>query len=322
MFVFDCKYTNPFFNIAMEEFLLKNFDDDFLLMYCNRPSVVVGKHQNTLNEINVRFVHENNIDVVRRISGGGTVYHDEGNLNFSFIQKGEKGKLIDFGKFISHIISALHLFDIQAEANQRNDVLLNGKKISGNAEHIFRNKTLHHATLLYSSELDTLGKALSAKTGKYEDKAIQSVRSRVTSICSEMGNLPPMGEFRSALLSHFLSYFTEIQVFDLQDIHIEKINNLIAEKYHTWEWNYAYSPTYVFRNSIGLDNAPVSVELRVNKGIITEVSLQSEQMELGLLQLVEKNLIHLPHEFSLIKEKLQKAQLPFEVDNELIYSFF
>jgi lipoate-protein ligase A len=174
--------TEPEINLATEEFLLKHSGENIVFLYRNKKCVVVGKHQNAMAEINYRFVKENNIPVIRRISGGGTVYHDEGNLNFTFLQNGEEGNLVNFKAFISPVAAFLKELGAPAVIGPRNDILLDGLKVSGNAEHIYRKRTLHHGTLLFSSTLTDLRNALHTESGKYTDKAVKSVRSKVTNI--------------------------------------------------------------------------------------------------------------------------------------------
>jgi len=176
MLIVNRPHTDPWFNIAAEEYFLKNFQEDIFMLWQNEASIIVGKHQNTLAEINYPYVKENGIPVIRRISGGGTVFHDLGNLNFTFIQNGEKGKLVDFRKFTDPILAVLNKMGVPAVFEGKNDLRVDGLKISGNAEHVFKNRVLHHGTLLFSSVLNDLGKALKVKTDRFTDKAVKSIR--------------------------------------------------------------------------------------------------------------------------------------------------
>lgn len=305
MYLFQSNAHNPYFNIASEEYLIKNFDDDFFYMYRNTPSIIIGKHQNTLNEINLTYTHKHNIDVVRRISGGGTVYHDLGNLNFSFIQQGEKGKMVDFRKFINPLVEALNSMGIKAIVNKRNDILLNGKKISGNAEHIHRNKTLHHATLLYNADLNMLRNAIVSNKKRYHDKAIQSVRSSVTSVCNEMEEAPGMDIFAEKMKVFFTAHFGHLKPFCLTGEQKSEIENLVKEKYVKWEWNFGYSPNYNFLSVIDRKGCNLTIRLNVKRGIIIKAEAESDTLDIGELQIIEKNLLYMPHRFNLLKEKLQ-----------------
>ena len=175
--------TNPYFNLAAEEYVLRNFKENCFMLWRNRPSIIVGKHQNTLAEINVDYVKEKNIDVVRRLSGGGAVFHDLGNLNFTFIKNAEKEEaLVDFKKYVEPVLEVLQHLGVNAKFEGRNDIMIDGKKISGNAEHVFKKRVLHHGTLLFSSQMADLSNALKVNPLKYQDKGGKSVRSRVTNL--------------------------------------------------------------------------------------------------------------------------------------------
>ena len=152
--------TDPYFNIASEEYLLKNFDDEIIMLYINEPSVIVGKHQNTLAEINYTLAKQKGLSVIRRLSGGGSVFHDLGNLNFTFIKNGTPGKLVDFKGYTQPIVDALNEIGVNAEFGGHNSLLIGGKKFSGNAEHIYKNRVMHHGTILFSTNLENLAEVL------------------------------------------------------------------------------------------------------------------------------------------------------------------
>ena len=184
MLLINNSSTDPYFNIALEEYLLKHTSEDIFMLYTDSPSVIVGKHQNTLAEVNIRYAIEHNIHVVRRISGGGTVYHDPGNLNFCFIVNGKEGHLVDFKKFTNPIIEVFNKLGLQVNLEGKNDLRIDGLKISGNAEHVFKNRVLHHGTLLVSTDLQHLSFILKVEVGKYTDNAVKSIRSKVSNINS------------------------------------------------------------------------------------------------------------------------------------------
>ena len=172
MLILDSPSTDPHFNLAAEEYLLKETDRDYAFFYINGPSIIIGKHQNAWAEINLPWTRKNNIPVVRRISGGGTVWHDEGNLNFSFVLTGEEGKLVNFREYAAPVLDFLVKLGIPAEFGKRNEIMVEGLKISGNAEHVFRKRVLHHGTLLFSSDLSQLKDALDTDPEEYQDKSI------------------------------------------------------------------------------------------------------------------------------------------------------
>jgi len=200
MLCIHLKNTDPYFCLAAEEYLLKNFQEDIFMLWQSENAVVVGKHQNLLGEINYPFVRENNIALCRRISGGGTVFHDSGNVNFSFIKNVKSPAEISFKQFTAPVVDALAKLGVAATTSGRNDLLIDGLKISGNAEHVYKNRVLHHGTLLFNSDLKNLGQAIKVVPGKYESKAVQSNRSPVANISQFLKNPMTTGEFVQFLL--------------------------------------------------------------------------------------------------------------------------
>ena len=197
--------TNPYFNMAVEEYILKEFKEDCFMIWRNQPCIVVGKNQNTLSEINLEYVKTNNIPVVRRLSGGGTVFHDLGNLNFTFIKNNSEENFNNFRKFTLPILNVLNSLNINAEFSGRNDLTIEGKKFSGNAQYNYKNRVLHHGTLLFSSNITDLSKALQAKPLKFQDKSIKSVLSRVTNISSHLKQPLSIMEFEALIMNYVIT---------------------------------------------------------------------------------------------------------------------
>lgn len=265
--------TDPYFNLAAEEYFLKNFQEDFFMLWRSRPSVVVGKHQNALAEINHEFVRKNQIPVVRRLSGGGTVFHDPGNVNFTFIRSVEKISEVNFKVFTVPVVNALKKLGVEAYTTGRNDLLIDGKKISGNAEHVHKNRVLHHGTLLFNSHLEALKGALKVDLSRFEDKAVQSNRSEVTNISDYLPDPVSVEEFTGFLFSEISQCYPEFRVYDLTTEDIQAIEKLRIEKYQSWEWIFGYSPRYRFTNKLETANGEILVSLLVEKGLISEVSV-------------------------------------------------
>ena len=261
--------TDPFFNLAAEEFLLKNYREDIVMLWQSRPCVVVGKHQNTLKEVNTPFVRQNGIPVIRRISGGGTVYHDAGNLNYTLITtETNREKLIDFRNSTKPVISFLETLGIHAEFEGKNNLVIQGKKFSGNSAHVFKNRVLHHGTLLFNSNLNMLEKAIQPELEeKIQDKAVQSIRATVTNISEHLSTEMNIEIFKSKFQIYLLNYYSISNVGELNKTDIQAINKLISEKYNTWKWNFGYSPQYVFRNDV----EGLKVEMKVKNGKITDI---------------------------------------------------
>ena len=260
--------TEPYFNLAAEEYVLKHFKRDCFMLWRNDNAIIVGKHQNTLANINVDYVKEKDIKVVRRLSGGGAVYHDMGNLNFTFIASGENHKLVDFRKFTLPILEVLQKLELEAKFEGRNDLTIEGKKFSGNAEHVFKNRVLHHGTLLFSSEMADISNALKVDPDKFNDKAVKSVRSRVTNISEHLKHPLTVLEFRDRILTHMMETTPDAELYQFTPEDVEAIGKLRDEKYSTWEWNYGYSPKYNFRKAVKTSGGKLEVMLEVNNGII------------------------------------------------------
>lgn len=276
MFYIINQNVDPYFNIASEEYLLKNFSDDIFMLYRNEPSVIIGKHQNAFAEVNPLFVRQHNIPVVRRLSGGGAVFHDLGNVNFSFITNGREGSLVDFKKFLTPILVALKVMGVPAEANKRNDLIIDGLKVSGNAEHVFKNRTLHHGTLLYASELSRLRGSLKVAPEQFSDRAVRSVRSQVTNIMDYMTIPLSVEDFMAAVQQSLLETYPHAAPYCFNDEDERKINQLITEKYSTWDWNFVYSPKCQIFKSGFIGATAVNCELTVEKGFITSLTIPAE----------------------------------------------
>ncbi|HOS68493.1 MAG TPA: lipoate--protein ligase [Bacillota bacterium] len=261
--------TNPFFNLALEEYLFTLDDNnDYVLLWQNEPTIVVGKYQNTAEEINSEYVKEKGIHVVRRITGGGAVYHDLGNLNFTFINKGTGKKEFDFRKFTMPIVKALARFGIKAELSGRNDITIDQKKFSGNAQYVKQGKVLHHGTLLFNSKMEELAKALKVTEDKFQSKGIKSVRSRVTNIADYLSEDITVSEFKELLLKYMFDEDTELIEGHLEAAGLNEINSLMKSKYMSWDWNYGASPEFNVKQAKRFEGGKVEVLINVKNGII------------------------------------------------------
>jgi len=265
-------------NLAVEEFLLKFNNDDLFMLWQSDPAIVIGKHQNAFAEFNLKYVNEKNIAVARRISGGGTVYHGPGNLNFTFIMNGNSGKLVDFKKFVAPVISYLESLGLKPSLGKGNDILINGLKISGNAEHIHKNRTLHHGTLLFDSDLNTVKESLKVVPGRYQDKAIQSNRAEITNIKYFIQNDIGFNSFSHGLFISLKNYFNADDCRTLTIQELKQIGTLRNEKYSTKEWIYGYSPDFRLSRQIEVQGTWYDFEIAVRKGNISEFRiLNSDQ---------------------------------------------
>lgn len=302
--------TNPYFNLAAEEYFLKNFGEDIFMLWRNEPCVIVGKHQNTLAEINLNFIKVNNIPVVRRLSGGGAVFHDLGNLNFTFIQNGERDNLINFRKYTQPILNILLKLNIEAKFEGRNDLTINGKKFSGNAEHVYKNRILHHGTLLFSSEMKNLTQALRVDPSKFQDKGVKSVRSRVTNISEHLLNKLDVLEFKDMIMKHIMEMYPDAYLYEMTKNDIFEVNKLVESKYSTWKWNFGYSPKYALQKSIKTEGGKMEFDLNVQNGKIEDIQIFGDFFNKMDISQVQSALIGIPHHENQIREAL--AVLKFE----------
>lgn len=265
--------NDPFFNLAAEEYLLKQFSDGFYFQYVNNPCVVVGKHQNALAEIDLDYLEEEGILLARRISGGGAVYHDPGNMNYAFITNESPGDFIRFRKYTAPVISALQQLGIPAHLGNRNELLTGERKISGTASHVFKTRVLHHGTLLYDADLDRLSKCLYVDAGRYRDKAVKSVRSEVVNLREIMESPLPAQDFFRHVFESILSSGEDHELYELSAIDMDAIRVLAGEKFSTWEWIYGYSPKYEVERKVETGGKVLQTRVSVNKGRIGEVVL-------------------------------------------------
>lgn len=274
MYILKSESTDPYFNIALEEYLLSNYEDDFFIIAVNDPSIIVGVNQYTQEEINSLYVKKNSLKVVRRLSGGGAVFQDSGNLNFSNIYRDESAALIDFSKvsdLISEFLSAK--FGVNASFSGRNDVVIDDKKISGQARLRFGEKILHHGTILLSSNKKTLTDALKFNLEKNADRALRSNHERVTNLAEHLSDSVSMEKFKEMFLNFVRSRFPEAVVFNLSQNDIDGINELITSKYSTWDWNYSKEPDYNFVNSFYSKAGSVWLYLKIEENIIKNVQI-------------------------------------------------
>ena len=264
------------YSFALEEYIMRNpeFDDEYFLFWRTRPTLMIGRFQNTIREINLRFVKDNKIDVVRRNSGGGAIYTDENCWQFSFITRREDGQDKDFRNFTKPVIEALAELGINAEFSGRNDLMAAGKKFSGNAQFGFKNRFLHHGTVLFDTNLDNLIKSLNVGDEKIVSKGIKSVRERVTNI-KELLNNPNMSalDFKNEMIA-LLS--REMETVYLTEEQKAKIEELETGKFLTWDWNYGNSPEFNITRSKRFAGGKVEIRLNVKRGIITECSIYGD----------------------------------------------
>jgi len=306
--------TDPMINLALEEYVLQNFGekDSFLLFYINKPSIIVGKNQNTIEEVNTDYVEENNIKVVRRLSGGGAVYHDEGNLNYSFITKDDGDSFHNFAKFTEPIVKALNRLGVPAELIGRNDLLINGKKFSGNAQFLTKGRMFSHGTLMFDSEIEHVVDALNVSEEKIKSKGIKSIRSRVTNIIDHLEKKITMDEFKELILCSIFNVgnIDDVPRYELTEEDWENVHKISEERYQQWEWNYGRSPAYNVKASHKFPSGLLDVRLDVKKGIIENSKIYGDFFGIGNVEDIENKLNGVRHDKNSVKEALEGLDIP------------
>lgn len=260
---------NPYFNIALEYYLLHTFKDDVLLVYRNDTSVVIGKHQNAFSEANQHFLHISQIPLVRRISGGGAVFHDLGNVNVTLIRE-EK---LNLKNLLLPIQTVLHKLDVKTEISDKNDLLVMGKKISGTAAHVYKNKTIHHGTLLYNASQDLLHRCLNGKHACFIHNGVHSNPSPTINLIDCLNDKMTNEQFFDFIFKELKQFFAINDNYNLSSDDLLKVNELVKNKFSTWKWNFAYSPPFEYKSNIIEEQSAIRSVISVKNGIIEKAML-------------------------------------------------
>lgn len=302
---------DPRINLALEEYVVRNFepDQDYLLFYINQPSIIIGKHQNTVEEINAQYVQDNGVIVVRRISGGGAVYHDFGNLNFSFLTRYDIKKVNNFIQFVQPIVDALKLLGVPAEMTGRNDIVAEGRKISGNAQFSTTKKMFSHGTLLFDANIESVVNALNVSGDKITSKGIQSVRSRVANIKEFINQPLDIQGFKQKLLASIFAGKAEVPTYRLSAQEWEAVHKLSQEKYQTWEWNYGRSPEFNIQKKHRFEFGQIDARIDVKDGNITQIKFFGDFLSHGEPADIETKLKGIRYKQSDLTQALQGTDL-------------
>lgn len=312
-FVDNKGITDPRINLAIEEYLLKTMDvekDPFLLFYINEPSIIIGKNQNTAEEINTDYVDSNGIHVVRRLSGGGAVYHDLGNLNYSFITVDDGNSFRNFRKFTEPVVHALQSLGVNAELSGRNDLMVEGRKVSGNAQFSTRGRMFSHGTLMFDTEVDAVVSALKVSKEKIESKGIKSIRSRVANISEFLKEPMTVTEFRSAILASLFDGEENIRYWELTDQDWENIRQLSKERYGNWDWNYGKSPKFNVKHSHRFPVGGIDVRLQVENGIVKDANIYGDFFGVGDVAEIEQAITGVKYERASLDEAISGFDIP------------
>ncbi|WP_036464094.1 lipoate--protein ligase [Mycoplasmopsis sturni] len=313
MKIFISHKTSPYYNLSIEELMAQDeqIKGDILYLYQHDNAVIIGRNQNAHEEIKRDYVEENKIELARRLSGGGAVYHDLGNINFSFITDYDhKG---GYERFLAPIIDYLNSLGLKAEFKGRNDLLCNGAKISGNAQYIKGNRIVSHGTLLFDVDLTKLSNALNPSKLKIESKGIQSARQRVTNIAKELNYSLSTNEFINKLVEYFVQNdHGQIEEIPVERYKIEKnLDNLIAFR-KTDEWIYGKNPKFSFENAAKFPNGILKIKANVEKDKFTEVYFEGDF--LAKKELNDSNIYQLFKGLSFTRESVAKVLEQIDLD--------
>ena len=300
--------VDPAYNLAFEEYVLKNIrQDTVLILWQNDNSVIVGRNQNAEAEINRSFVEEKGIKVVRRNTGGGAVFHDLVNLNYSFITDADSLEKDTLRRFLDPVVEALRSMGLDAESSGRNDILVSGKKVSGTAQQLHKGRILHHGTLLFDADTSLLAGALNPDPTKYTSKGIGSVRSRVGNIRDHLAGDVTIRQFWDRLKTVLTADGFTDGFLSEQDLAATQL--LKAEKYDTWEWNFGRSPKFQLQNRRRYPGGLLEIHLSVDQGILSELRIFGDFLALLPVSELEECMEGCPYEEVALSNALSGVDL-------------
>ena len=309
---------NAYFTQAAEEYLIDSFDEDIVMLWRNDNTVVVGKNQNTIEEIDAQYVRDNGINVVRRLTGGGAVFHDLGNVNYTVIQTYREGLFSNYEYFTEMVRDFLQGLGVRAVLSGRNDLMIDGKKFSGNAQCVRNGRMMHHGTLMFSSDVRDISGALTPNRKKIESKAVKSVRSHVTNISSHMRqhenneteeSSMSAEEFMLLLYDFYLENYPGAVPYELTDSDRAAIQKLADEKYSTWGWNYGASPAFAAAASRKFDFGLVDVRLNVSRGRIKNIRIYGDYFGVRSMSEIEEMLAGTEYRIDAVEQALSRVNL-------------
>ncbi|GIP17915.1 lipoate--protein ligase [Paenibacillus montaniterrae] len=313
LFVSNEQHHDPAVNLALEEYIFRQLpENNYLLFYINEPSIIIGKNQNTVEEINADYVKQHGIHIVRRMSGGGAVYHDLGNLNFSFIMKDDGSSFHNFKKFTEPVVAALRELGVEAELSGRNDIQVGERKISGNAQFHSRGKIISHGTLLFNSEMENVASALKVNAEKYVSKSTKSVRSRVANISEFLREPLTIEQFRLKILHSIFAGHDEVPSYKLTEEDWKKVYQLADERYRSWEWNYGRSPQFNMQQRKRIEGAGTfDVRLNVEDGVIKDAAIYGDFFGRGDRNEVAEQLVGVRYDEQALRAVSEQLDLPY-----------
>lgn len=267
--------NDPAYNVALEAYAFQKLTDidEIFILWINEPAIIIGRHQNTIQEINKEFIDKNGIHVVRRLSGGGAVYHDLNNLNYTIISNNTQEGAVDFQTFSKPVIDTLAKLGVKAEFTGRNDLEINGQKFAGNAQAYYKGRMMHHGCLLFDVDMSVLGQALKVSKDKIESKGIKSVRARVTNIVDHLSDKITVQEFSDAILAQMKEEYPEMDEYVLSDAELSEIQAMRDNQFATWDWTYGKAPEYTIERGVRYPAGKITTYANVENSTIKSVKI-------------------------------------------------
>lgn len=298
---------NPAYNVALEAYAFRELlaEDELFILWINEPTIVIGKHQNAIEEINKTYTDEHGIHVVRRLSGGGAVYHDLNNLNYTIISNKSQEGAFDFKTFSQPVIETLADLGVTATFTGRNDLEIDGKKFCGNAQAYYKGRMMHHGCLLFDVDMTVLGNALQVSKDKIESKGVKSVRARVTNILDELPEKMTVEAFSNQLLNKMKESYPDMTEYVFSDDDLKNIQALADQQFGTWDWTYGEAPEYTIKRSVRYPAGKITTYANVEKSVIKGMKLYGDFFGIKDVVDIEQALIGLRYEYPDVLAKLQ-----------------
>jgi len=318
--------NNPYFNLALEEYFLKDkyLNEDILILWQNDPVIVFGKNQNIYAEVNFPYVESRNIKLVRRMSGGGAVYHDHGNLNFTVIKRNARIQQNNFQFFVQPVVRCLQAYGVDASFSGRNDLMIGDRKFSGNAQYAYRNSLLHHGTLLFSSDLEVLTQALKVNNEKLKSKGVASIKGRVTNISEHLPGSVTLDLFKVSLIQRIAEESEQFQIYYLTAADEEAVNRRMKERYLTDEWNYELRGDNGEQPAFRFAGGTLTIDIEIIEGMIQRFRLWGDYFENRPVSQLEELFIKLPFQRNALEQKLSTicvSDYIHKLDNKTLVDF-
>lgn len=301
------KSNNPAYNIALEAYAFRELlsEDEIFILWINEPAIIIGKHQNTIQEINKEYIDAHGIHVARRLSGGGAVYHDLNNLNYTIISNKSEEGAFDFKTFSQPVIETLADLGVKAEFTGRNDLEINGKKFCGNAQAYYKGRMMHHGCLLFDVDMTVLGDALKVSKDKIESKGIKSVRARVTNILDELPEKITVNEFSDKILAKMKETYPDMTEYILSEDELAKIQKSADEQFGNWDWVYGKAPEYTIERNVRYPAGKINTFANVEKSVIKNIKIYGDFFGIKDIQDIEELLVGTRYENKDVLEKLK-----------------